>query len=670
MKKVTLREWANLSMEAMLLETQRRFRMEVVDDKDDVVITDSWMMAMTWFSLGVHRHFKDEPYHIDECCLLVSNGGRQAFVDDDTLQKPIDNFLGRVMPKYDDPVIYDLIKQLVFVWHNQIHNYLCLKTEDAAVSARSTEILDIRNHPRVADLKRRVMSKEVHMADAAKEFEEIMMGEPDFDRSVFALLYRTRGVSSVQSFQLLISRGDVTDLNQTIMPNTVLDSYADGITDLADSLADSKSAGISLISNNGALQDSEWFHKKIHNHAQVVRGVKYQQDCGSTTGTILKIISKDFRDSLSGKYRIMPDGSSVLLHKDTLKEIKTGDIVIIRSVAWCHHGADKPCARCFGAMVSALPYNPYTKRSAVPGLFYGSTFAEPIGQSILKTKHRIGSASTKGYVVSSQDKDYITTDEAGDYLYFNEKILNEESEPFLILDKETHQDLSDYRVIESMGDIPQASLRSYQSIRLKISMENPMVPDERAYQFPIIVTTVASRDARMTKPFVEYLMTQDIVEEGRGYKISLKDFDPKEPAFILPQVNEDLDAYRKRVEDFLTVTLRGRHDREVTPEMHGELMVALWKVVDEKYKGANIIMHDIFLFAAMARDPQNLNYSLPNCNDRRVFIAMHEGVMNRGIGNAMLYGYQNESLLSNPACYLVTNRQMGALEAFMQPMCV
>ncbi|QMV29152.1 hypothetical protein AP1_0451 [Aeromonas phage AP1] len=101
--------------------------------------------------------------------------------------------------------------------------------------------------------------------------------------------------------------------------------------------------------------------------------------------------------------------------------------LVERSVAWCHHGADKPCARCFGAMVSALPYNPYTKRSAVPGLFYGSTFAEPIGQSILKTKHRIGSASTKGYVVSSQDKDYITTDEAGDYLYFNEKILNEES---------------------------------------------------------------------------------------------------------------------------------------------------------------------------------------------------------------------------------------------------
>ncbi|QMV29140.1 hypothetical protein AP1_0437 [Aeromonas phage AP1] len=129
----------NFEKVKMLLETQRRFRMEVVDDKDDVVVTDSWMMAMTWFSLGVHRHFKDEPYHIDECCLLVSNGGRQAFVDDDTLQKPIDNFLGRVMPKYDDPVIYDLIKQLVFVWHNQIHNYLCLKTEDAAVSARSTE---------------------------------------------------------------------------------------------------------------------------------------------------------------------------------------------------------------------------------------------------------------------------------------------------------------------------------------------------------------------------------------------------------------------------------------------------------------------------------------------------------------------------------------------------
>ena len=669
MKKVKLREWANLDMLEMLAQTHRRVKVEVTDDEGKTVVTDTRLLAISWFSLGIHRSFNNEPYLNDELLLLIPEKGRQAFVDGGVLKAPVDNFLGRVMPKYDDPALYDKIKQLIFVWHNQVHNYLCIITEPAVVSARSMDILDIRLHPRIADLKKRVTERSTCLADAAREFEDIMMTEKDFDKSVFALLYRTRGVSSVQSFQLLIARGDVTDLNQTILPNTVLDSYADGIVNLADSLADSKGAGISLISNGAALQDSEWFHKKIHNLAQVVRGIKYQSDCGSTVGSVVKIISKEFRNSLVGKWRILPNGNTELLYKEKLDAIKTGEVITIRSVAWCHHGSDKPCSKCFGKMESAIPYNPYTKRGAVPGLFYGSTFAEPIGQSILKPKHRIGTASTKGYVVAHQDKDYITTDESGDFIYFNEAMLNDDNDPYLILDKETQQDFSDYKFMEDIEELGTAGLRTYESIKLKVSTPNPMLPGQSASHYPIIVTTVASRDARMTKPFVEYLMSKDIIEDGKIFKISLKDFDPEEPAFELPQVNEDLDAYRKRVEEFYKFTeIKGRFDYKITPEIHGEFMVSLWKVVDEKYKGANIIMHDIFLFSCMAKDPQNLNFSLPNCNDERVFISLHESVINRGIGNALLYGYQNESLLNDPSKFLVTNRQAGALECFMQPI--
>ena len=115
-------------------------------------------------------------------------------------------------------------------------------------------------------------------------------------------------------------------------------------------------------------------------------------------------------------------------------------------------------------MESALPYNPYTKRGAVPGLFYGSTLAEPIGQSILKTKHRIGSASAKGFVVNRADADYITGDESGDYIYFKKEILNEDSNPYLILDKETQQDFSDFKFMENLEDSFTCSknLRNYQ----------------------------------------------------------------------------------------------------------------------------------------------------------------------------------------------------------------
>ena len=673
MKTIRLREFAELDQVAMLNMTERRYKVEVIDDQGEKVITDSWLLAINWYTLIPHRYFHQEPYHIDEVIVLKSKEGRQSFIDDDKLKHPVDNFLARIMPKNDDPAFYDMIKQLIFVYHNACHNYLCVKSEHGVVSARSMDVLHVIRNPKIADLKKRVQSGQTCMADGAKEFEQIMMTEPDFDKSVFGLLYRTRSVSSVQSFQLVIARGDVTDLNGTILPNTIMESYADGITNLADSLADSKGAGFSLISNGQALQDSEWFHKKIHNVAQVVKGINYQQDCGSTTGTVVKIISKEFKQSLSGKWRILEDGSLELLVGKALDKIETGEKVTYRSVAWCRHGrTGRPCSVCFGKMESALPYNPYTKRGAVPGLFYGSTLAEPIGQSILKTKHRIGSASAKGFVVNRADADYITGDESGDYIYFKKEILNEDSNPYLILDKETQQDFSDFKFMENLEDIDLSRvLRTYETIKLRVSISNPMFESKKAVHYPIITTTVASRDARMTRALVEYLLEQPIEEEGKTFKISLKGFDPKEPAFELPQVNEDLDAYRKRVENkFKFDEVKNRWDHWITPEIFGEYVVSLWKVIDEKYKGANIIMTDIFLWACSAIDPNNLNYGLPGETDKRVFVSLHESIIHGGMSNALVYGYQHESLLSEPYRFLVKNRKSGALEAFMNPIAI
>lgn len=670
MKTIKLREFANLSCLSMLQFTERRVKVNVIDDQGESQVTDTWMLAISWFGLVIHRHYNDEPYHVDELALLKSKNGRQAFIDDDTLKKPIDNFLGRLMPKYNDPVFYDFIKQLSFTWHNQCHNYLAIKGEEGVVSARSVDIVHIYRHPKIKDLRERVHSRKTNMADAHKEFDEIMMSEQDMNPYVFTLLYRTRSVNSTQSFQLIISRGDVFDLNNVILPNTIMTSYADGITNLADSLGDSKGAGFSLISNGSALQDSEWFHKKVHNLAQVVQAVRYQTDCGSRTGPVLKIISTEFKKSLVGRWTINEDGTNTLLTYDEIKKLETGETIRIRDIAWCHNSkGGVPCSICFGKMESALPYNPYTKKGAVPGLFYGSTFAEPIGQSILKTKHRIGSATSVGFKVERADLPYITTDETGDFIYFHKDILNGESDPYIILDKETQQDFSDFQFMDSLDDLDATRFRTYESIKLKVSIVNPMFDDRKATYFPVLTTTIASRDARMTKTFIEYLLSKPMEEEGRNFKISLKDYSFKEPAFELPQVNEDLDAYRKRVENFLKFqNVTRRWDMKITPELHGETMIAFWKVVDEKYKDANSIMHSIFLWSCMARDPENLDYGLPVGEEPRNFVGLHEMVLSRGLGNSLQYGWQGTSLFGHPNNMLIKNRQGGALEAFMHPI--
>ena len=92
--------------------------------------------------------------------------------------------------------------------------------------------------------------------------------------------------------------------------------------------------------------------------------------------------------------------------------------------------------------------------------------------------------------------------------------------------------------------------------------------------------------------------------------------------------------------------------------------------VDEKYKGANIIMTDIFLWACTAIDPNNLDYGLPGEADKRVFVSLHESIIHGGMSNALVYGYQKESLINEPYRFLVKNRKGGVLEAFMNPIAI
>jgi hypothetical protein len=165
------------------------------------------------------------------------------------------------------------------------------------------------------------------------------------------------------------------------------------------------------------------------------------------------------------------------------------------------------------------------------------------------------------------------------------------------------------------------------------------------------------------------LLTKPIEEEGRNFKISLKDYNHKEPAFELPYVNEDLDAYRKRVENFFKFSfMTDLRSVEITPEIYGDTIIALWKIIDERYKEGNIIIHDIFLWSSTARDPKNLDFKLPEGDETGYFVPLHDTILSGGLGNALLYGWQGDSLLGDPENFLITNRRKGVLEAFMHPM--
>lgn len=668
METIQLRSFSEMKVLDMINFCETRREITVIDDLKEEVVTDTMILGANWFGLIMHRHFPEEPYLAEEVLELSGQNGYPTFLNDVHANKPCNLFMRRIMLKYEDPHFYDLIKQLLFVFQNLLHNYLSVLGEHGVVSARSVDVNRIYRHAKMKQIRKERRENKMTQDEAMIVFDRVLLTEKDFDTSVFALLYRTKALDRIQSYQMIIERGSVFDINNAVLPFNIDTPYCEGITNVADSLGDSKGAGFSLISNGAALQDSEWFHMKIHNLAQIVKSIQYQTDCGSTKGAVVTVISKDFKDSLMGKYRIMEDGSTELIHYGTIGKIKVGETIKIRSVAWCNVSHDgKPCSVCFGRMASAIPYNIYTKRSAVPGIFYGSTFGERIGQNILKTKHRIGSAMTIPFIPRKEDDKYIHSD--GDYIFFQEKFLTKEKSPYIVLDRLTCLDFADFIAMENVEDLDPNHLRTYDEIQINVRVPNPMFEGRFGLESHVIETVVGSRKARMTQEFIAFLKDKKFEEEGRIMKVSLVGWDSEQPAYELPFINEDLDAYRRRVEDSLKfINLKGLIDVNVDEVSHGEQLIQFWKVVNEQSKDSNIIIHDIFLWACMCRDPKNLDYSTPTADEDRVFVSFHDCIMNRGQGNSLMYGWQSKSLTGSPANFMVKRTQGGVLEGFMNPI--
>lgn len=670
LRKISLREFANISVIEMLDFCEGRREVIVVDDEGETAITDTLLLSFTWFGFILHRHFNEEPYRVSEIIDFSGKKGYSTFIDDRLLTKPLEEFMPVVMVTRDDPDVYDLVKQLNYVHQNLIHNYLSILGEVAVVSIRAIDVALVYDHPKVQEIKKNRKSNQMTTQDAMTEFDKILRNEPAFDKSLFVLLYRTKGLDKIQSYNLIIERGPVFDLNGRIMPFNIDDSYAEGISNPADSLADSKGGGFSLISNGSALQKSEYFHMNIHHVGSSVIGVRYGTDCGSTKGIIVKVRSPEFLKILQGAYYFKEDGSLELIWEETMKNIKIGSTIKIRSIAWCHYGSTgKPCSVCYGKMISSLPYNRLTKRPSIPGLFYGSVFGEKTGQSILKTKHRIGNTHTAKFEIEPAGKGYLTTD--GTFICFDENFINENKEPYIVLEDRLYKSLSDLSKVEDLDSINEVQIPTQADIQLSAKVKHPMFNDKFAVENKVLKASVASRRSRMTKPFINFLKSKEVVEgaKGKAKAISLLGWDFEQPAYELLNVNEDLNSYRNRAEKFLTFShLKFKENEEVTEELHGEQFYDYWLLIREQNQDANKIIYDILLWSCMAKNPNKLDYSLPSANDPRYFRKLRDCFTNRGQVCPLMHGYQNKQLKGNPSQYVVKNRQPTALECFLLPL--
>lgn len=660
MLKLNLREFANLPEEMILRWRGHRLRVEVTDDLKEVKLTDTYNLMLSWYGLGIHRRFNEEKYRIDEIidCKVYN---------EDSMAEPINRFLNRIMPTMYNPVDSDLVKRLIYVWQCKLNNFLVVMTEGHAISADAECVAEVMDDPGIIEIRRKVLDGEITIDDGETEFINYMETSPTLDFNTFALLARTGGVAYNQAYQTIICRGAVFDLNNQIFPNPIYDSYGTGITNLADSLAEIKGAGKSLITNGKALKDSEWFHRKTHLYMAPVSAIDHEVDCGSPYTVPLKVTGKDFANSLQGKYMVTDKNELVLITRDVAKTLPIGESVNIRSQAFClSHDPSKPCRVCYGMMKTAVPYNVIMRRDANIGMFSGTTVCNPMGQKMLSTKHFLRNTTTQPFKVMRSDADVITTN--GDDIFLNKELVRAGTE--LILPVTVVRELSDLRSLDTLENVSADKLSFFNDVTFKYSMEDLMIGGMTTHQ-KSVATSVSSRSAKMSTDFLEYVLQNGWkVQDKKFISIELGGWNPKAPLFVLPYMHEDLDVHRRRIESFLTFSNRNItwKKQEVTPKLFGEVLSEFWTLMAQKFKGNNIIHLETMLYATTAADPFNGCYALVNGRGTKYFTSFVNCINNRGAGTMLIFERQ-QTYLNDWKSFLIKGRQGSDLECFWSLAC-
>jgi hypothetical protein len=660
---IKLRDFANLDESQVLRWRGLRLAAQVEDDFGKKVNSDTFALMLTWQGLVVHRMYNDLKYSVDE--LIPSNkadGGKNVVYEDKTLATPLNWTLQQVMPHINDPVENDRIKRAIHIWQNKLNNLIVVMSEGYEISATAESVAELMEDDGIMDIRQQILDKKVSIDDGEKLFATYIKEAPSLNHNTMALLARTGGVSINQAFQTTIIRGAVFDLNNTINPNPVMVPYAHGITNVADSLGERNASGKSLINNGKGLKDAEWFHRKIHLLSAPLHSVGHLVDCGTTVGMPIKIPNLAFALSLMGKFRIMDDGAVVLIDQTNVGQIKAGDTVTVRSMAFCNStNAGKPCGKCYGMMKSAIPHNTIMGKDANAGMYSGTTLCNPMGQKMLSTKHFIRNATSRAFVPHTRDKDIIFSN--GDEIFLREEICTPGSE--LVLRSDIVKSLSDLKSLDMLDGVGLDKLPYFSEVTFRYEVEDIMMGGKTTQQHAA-TTSVSSRNARFSLDFLKYVLDRGWkVVDKRFIAVDLSEWNSLAPMFSLPYTREDLDMHRARVENFMTFNKRNTawRNQVVTPKIFGEVLSEFWTLINQEITGINAVHIESLLYCCLAKDPNNLSYAMVNGPGDKYFTSFVNCITNRGGGGLFIYEKQ-QNVLNESKTFMMMDRQGSVLESF------
>ena len=614
---------------------------------DGVIHTTTRETVFSWYCWAIQREFPNAPllkrHHI--------NGNRLGAK---THLELCGHSYWDCFDAYQGQCDTVKMKQITYRLTNDLYNAINVELEEYVNTISALDFVDVVLHPKIAQFKQEAKPTVSGIEHSYNGCWGVLMDPNDelMKDNAIAASGKSGFTKRGQIMQCCVHRGFVTDRDSTIFPKAIMSSYAEGINDISDFAADSRSATMALSYAKGPLAIVEYFNRKMQLGAGHIRRV-HKVDCGSTSYMLWLVRAGDLKTIVGKNY--MDDDGVLKQIKETDKHL-IGRTLRLRSAHRCRHpDRGGVCGVCFGALSDSIPDN------AALGHVCLTVMCEEGTQKVLSTKHELGSASANDFVVAGTDANFIANgvDETAIYI----STLLPLSGSKLLLTASEMPNINEIYIASNVEALPLTRISNLTSIG--IMKDTPMGPE-----FNCISVAVGSRESSLSHAMLRYIKQYGWKPLADGsYEVDLTHWDVDEPAFILPMRHLSMVAYLTELEGVIRATKRVKKGKG-TPTLknydtHDEAVKALYDIINSKLF-LNLTYVEIIVKTTLIKSSATGDYRIPIDGEPYEISSFSDRMLMGSMGGSM--GYQTQSdVLMSPKSYVYKNRMPHVLDDLLVP---
>lgn len=522
-------------------------------------------------------------------------------------------------------------------------NHICLADlNKMAETILHPEVQEILNIDLDAAIKLGIKEVERVTAEAEKRVYAYF-ADPKNSWNIFHAQLVCGSLKIKQFFQTVLHIGPRTDVNETIFPRILRESFLTGLSDVTALAIESRSGIKATTYQKKKTADTSYLNRLLQILGIGIKNL-YQKDCGSVVRRTYTINPK-YTDRYVGKEIFKPNtNESVFLTEDNVKDY-AGMTVQGRSPLTCRH-TDGYCRHCGGAIT----------RNMLPGDHVGIVANVQTGpiviQISLSAKHLIVAIAAT-YDIPSELIDMFRGE--GNRLYFTRDFWSVLDH--LVIGFES-KDISKINDIQLLGDDEPMNPEYFSRITYmyvgKMGEDGNVIPISKR----ITMKSKSDIHPHLTPEALEFIMShpQNIHRDGKKTWFSMKGF-PKQSPFLQHQiVNDSISKLVTQLRGFFMTDVQRFTSVNAATDYLAEF---LW---DKGFK-TNILHIETIVKSFLITSPMNYYPGQVTDPDDVQFRPLGKLVPRRSIGGQLIYE-QNRRYFRSAVLSIIPKRD-GLFDAFM-----